>query len=60
MSKALKKLQAILVSVLPDNATHRYRMEIRSETFDRIYVIAQSKAPVIGSALALMGFQAWG
>ena len=45
MSKALKKIASNLgLDVLPDNATHRYRMEIRSETSDRIYVIAQSKS----------------
>lgn len=28
--------------LLPDNATHKNRMEIRSETSNRVYVVAQN------------------
>lgn len=50
MSKSLVKsaatnlvaqLKAMGVKLLPDNKTHRHRMEIRSETSNRKYIVAQ-------------------
>lgn len=50
MSKALVKinglqaqLRSLGVELLPDNKTHQHRMEIRSETSDRLYIVAQRK-----------------
>lgn len=40
--KALAK--SLDADVLPDNKTHTNRMEIKSETSDRLYTVAQAKA----------------
>lgn len=37
----VKKLEELGVSLLPDSKTHRHRMEIRSESSDRLYVVSQ-------------------
>ena len=46
MSKSLiaKTAQSIGAVLLPDNGSHENRMEIRSESSNRIYIVAQSKS----------------
>lgn len=42
-SATLAKARELGVSVLPDNKTHRNRIEIASETSNRVYIVAQRK-----------------
>lgn len=44
MSALIKKIAAsIQAEVLPDNASHSHRMQIRSESSNRLYVVARNK-----------------
>jgi len=44
MSALIKKLAAsIQAEVLPDNASHTHRMNIRSQTSNRLYIVARNK-----------------
>lgn len=43
MANIAKIADQLGLEILPENKTHKNRMEIRSETSNRIYVIAQAK-----------------
>ena len=44
MTSLAKIAKDLGLEVLPENKTHRNRMEIRSESSNRIYIVAQAKA----------------
>ncbi len=43
MSNKLAILKDLVEEFLPDNKTHQFRFQIKSESSDRLYIVAQTK-----------------